>query len=486
MRRFCYLLLLTAAISRCIAGPAPAAEKSRVIIITDAIEVAADYALIDEDVGPGHPETGDPDDLQSLVRFLVYANEFQIEGLIAGSERINDGENVVWMNRDYSLQRMLDKYDEVDENLRLHDRDFPTADELRSKVKKGYSAKDGRPGIPGPGKENPGSDLIIQVVDSSPGPVWVLDWVGQPQQFELSQALWQVRQSRTRAELAEFVAKIRANYVIIASGAGSPGTWLEENFPELFLMGSRSTVIRAFRGLSDNELQGADSFLWDSNWIETHVRNRHGALGAMLPTHTHPNDPGLQDYDSVTFLHLIRNGLSDRADPSMGNWGGRFQRENDTNRWMPTGDVHPTSSDPDQAIYWTIGRHHHSMQNDFAARMDWCVAAYPEANHNPVVHLNGHGGKRPVRMTASPGTTVELSAAGSKDPDGDALQYKWWRYNEADSYDGAIAIENPARPEAKFVVPPAEKGEEIHIILEVTDSGEPALTSYRRLILTIS
>jgi hypothetical protein len=485
MRSFCSLLLFALVATGAVSKPAPDAGKPRVIIVTDPIEINANYEIIDEDVDPAHPETGDPDDMQSFVRFLVYANEFQIEGLIAGSERIDDGQSVVWLNRDYSLYRMLDKYDEVDENLRRHDPAFPTADHLRSKVRKGYSARDGRPGIPGPGKENPGSDLIIQVVDASPGPVWVLDWVGQPQQFELSQALWQVSQSRTPAELAAFVAKIRANYVIVARQPGTPGHWLEENFPELFLMGSRSTSVRAFRGLSDNDLEGADSSLWDTDWIERHVRNNHGALGAMLPTHTNPNDPGLQDYDSVTFLHLIPNGLSDIEDPSMGNWGGRFQRVDGTNRWLPAGDDHPTSSEPAQSIYWAIGRHHRAMQNDFAARMDWCVAAYPNANHNPVVYLNGHGGKRPVRITASPGTTVALSAAGSKDPDGDALQYTWWRYHEADSYDGAIHIENPTGREAKFVVPQAQNGRDIHIVLEVTDDGEPALTSYRRLIVTL-
>lgn len=464
-----------------------AAEKPRVIVTTDPIEIDANYELIDEDVNPAHPETGDPDDMQSFVRFLLYANEFHIEGLIAGSERIEDGEKKLWLNRDYSLHRMLDKYDEVDENLRLHDPDFPTANQLRGKIRKGYSAqgRGGNPGLPGPGKQNPGSDLIIRVVDSSPEPVWFLDWVGQLQQFELSQALWQVRQCRSVNELAEFVSKIRANYVIITRQPGSPGQWLEDNFPELFLMGSRSTSTLAFRGLSDNDLEGADSSLWDLDWIETHVRNNHGALGSTLPTHTNPNDPGLQDYDSVTFLHLIPNGLSDIEDPSMGNWGGRFHRESGTNRWLPAGDAHPDSSDPAQSIFWAIGRHHRAMQNDFAARMDWCVARYSRANHNPVVRLNGQSGKSPVRMTVSPGTAVSLSAAESSDPDGDTLRYEWWQYHGAGSYSGAVRIENPTSRDAKLLVPPAQNGDSIHLVLEVTDDGDPALTSYRRVIVTI-
>jgi hypothetical protein len=35
----------------------------------------------------GCPEdhTSDPDDIQSMVRFLLYANEFDVEGLVASS-----------------------------------------------------------------------------------------------------------------------------------------------------------------------------------------------------------------------------------------------------------------------------------------------------------------------------------------------------------------------------------------------------------------
>ena len=36
---------------------------------------------------------------------------------------------------------------------------------------------------------------------------------------------------------------------------------------------------------------------------------------------------------------------------------------------------------------------------------------------------------------------------------------------------------------ASFVMPKLEAGEEIHIILEVKDTGRPALYSYRRIVL---
>src|SRR5688500_5841915 len=52
---------------------APADDRIRIIIETDA--------------------GGDPDDEQSLVRFLLYANDFDVEGIIANRAKARDGEN---------------------------------------------------------------------------------------------------------------------------------------------------------------------------------------------------------------------------------------------------------------------------------------------------------------------------------------------------------------------------------------------------------
>lgn len=463
--------------------------KPRVIVSTDPIELNADYRFVDEDIYPEDPETGDPDDMQSLVRFLLYANVFRIEGIIASSERIDDGNSKVWVNRDYSLRRVFDKYDEVDENLRLHDPDYPTADYLRSKIRKGYSCPAGQ-ALPGPGKDTPGSDLIIQVVDASSEPLWYLDWVGQPQQFELSQALWRVQQERSPAQLAEFVSKLRVNSIVISKGG--PGAWLRDNFPTLFLIGTHHIISdtlstpRSYFGLSEYFMKDSDPSIWNQAWANEHVRQGHGALGSMFPSHTNHQKPGVNDYDSKTFLHLISNGLSDIQDPSMGNWGGRHYQIQGKNHWAPAEDNHPTASDRKQRVYYTIGRYQHAIQADFQARMDWCIRDYAHANHNPIAVLNGDTGKDVLRMTVPPGTTVQLSADGSQDPDNDSLSYGWWQYGEADSYEGSVPISNPKTKHASFVAPRVKKAETIHIILEVMDQGTPNLTSYRRLVVTVN
>lgn len=50
------------------------------------IVISTDFPPLDVCMS-GCPEdhTSDPDDIQSMVRFLLYANEFDVEGLVASS-----------------------------------------------------------------------------------------------------------------------------------------------------------------------------------------------------------------------------------------------------------------------------------------------------------------------------------------------------------------------------------------------------------------
>jgi hypothetical protein len=81
---------------------------------------------------------------------------------------------------------------------------------------------------------------------------------------------------------------------------------------------------------------------------------------------------------------------------------------------------------------------------------------------------------------------VRLSAAGSGDPDGDALSYKWWLYREAGDFQGSVSLAGGETSEAVVTVPAEASGCELHVILEVTDSGTPPLTAYRRVVIRVS
>jgi hypothetical protein len=121
------------------------------------------------------------------------------------------------------------------------------------------------------------------------------------------------------------------------------------------------------------------------------------------------------------------------------------------------------------------------IQNDFRARMDWCVRDYADANHPPVPRLAGG-----TRLTVKSGDAVQLDASRSTDPDGDKLTFAWRFYAEAGTYRGpTIELDTSRAGIASFVAPTVEEPQTIHLILIVTDAGDPPLTRYARCVVTV-
>src|SRR5438093_7621157 len=81
--------------------------------------------LIETDAG------GDPDDEQSLVRFLLYACEWDIEGIIANRPKARDGENLNRERNGLGIVRALVKaYGECYPSLVQHYTRYPKPDLL--------------------------------------------------------------------------------------------------------------------------------------------------------------------------------------------------------------------------------------------------------------------------------------------------------------------------------------------------------------------
>ncbi|OHB77015.1 MAG: hypothetical protein A2Z25_22540 [Planctomycetes bacterium RBG_16_55_9] len=448
-------------------------ERPRLIVLTDFFK--------------------DPDDKQSMVRLLTYANEFDIEGLIATSLAYGTGEvHPEW------IEGMIDEYGKVLGNLKKHERPgftYSSVSELKSVVKEGAhvvrkwqgvnrgfpvpypeGARDSRSCDPaanwiGPDKDTAASNHIINVVDKNDlRPVWIVVWGGS---MDLAQALWRVRHDRTAVQTADFVSKLRV-YQVIWQDTGA--VWIWEQFPEFFLIQTSD----AMRGMYEE----GDPAYKNQKWIDKNVKNGHGALGAQYPKAG--SIDGIKEGDTPSFLYLLAPGLSDPAHPDWGGWGGRFQAYGEGTRfYVDARDKHPDTSNATAEMRWTVGRWNQQRNQDFAARMDWCVNDYANANHNPVAQLNGDSSPGVLEITVAPGQTVSLSANGSSDPDGDDLGYRWWQYEEADSYKGTVNISDSTSMNATFTAPSVGSFRTVHIILEVTDDGNPNLTSYRRLVVTL-
>ncbi|PWJ57042.1 uncharacterized protein DUF1593 [Dyadobacter jejuensis] len=452
-----------------------AAHKNRVIILSD-IEA-------------------DPDDSQSFVRLLLYSNEIELKGIVATTS--------CWLQSSIhpeSIQKIVHAYGKVQPNLLKHSPDFPSSESVLGLIKKGLPVY-GMKGV-GEGKDSEGSDWIIKILeDDDERPLWVSVWGGVN---TLAQALYKIEKTKTASEVQRLVSKLR---VYTISDQDDSGAWLRTKFPQLFYIVSPGDDYgQATWSGVNSVVAGIDNSSISNDWIAKNIQQNHGPLGAVYPDVAW----GVEG-DTPAFLSLIPNGLNESEHPEWGGWGGRyehyipdFSKVKDGSSIVPiqpeTRAIWTNAADSyspyrpsaygrsvkrDTSIFKndkvTLWRWRDDFQNDFAARMDWCTQPYAEANHAPVPVL-AHAD----RLTVKSGESFLLNAIDSKDPDGDNLSFLWFHYPEAGTYKGSpinVGAENVYRVNVK--APKVSKEETAHFILKVSDKGTPAMTSYKRVIVTI-
>ena len=437
----------------------------------------------------------EPDDAMSMVRFLTYANQFDVEGLVATTS-IHQ-QNRVAPQR---IRQIVTAYGKVRDQLEQHERGFPTGEHLLGLVSEGLPVY-GRLGV-GEGKDSPGSEALIRALARDDArPLWVPVWGGPS---VLAQALWKIRATRSPDQLARAVAQLR---VYAISDQDDSGPWLRQEFPGLFYIVSPGFNAggayhhATWSGISGDYFHarcaGADFTVVTNEWLDHHIR-RKGPLGAEYPRWEY-----LMEGDTPSFLGLIGNGLNVPEHPDWGGWGGRYELYTPRpQKWHLHPETRPIWTDSDDEVKGIDGRWHdtnhatiwrwrEAYQNDFAARMDWTVKSPKEANHPPQPRL-GHA----AQLTAKPGERIDLSAEGTTDPDGDAVSYEWFYYHEAGTFPLSsgrsgqpLDIQNFDQPKAWFTVPtgramPPGTGA-MHIILAATDHGSPRLTRYQRVIVNV-
>jgi Protein of unknown function (DUF1593) len=330
------------------------------------VVVMADFPPLDvipvKACGPSSPRErcSDPDDVQSMVRFLLYANELEVEGLIASAGTLAN------LARKQPLLELLDRYAQVQPLLARHDPRYPAAALLKARTWQGLDGTWGTPSFGTPAQplarllgttlDTEASDALIRIVDRpDPRPVWVLGWGGSR---EVAQALWRVRQTRSAEDLAHFVGKLRLYLIARQDGTTD---WLLNEFPSLFVILSERNYMAMFSHA------GPDSTLTDLDWLDRHVRRVHGPLGAAYPASGwDPAAPGQQEGDSPSFLHLVGSlrGVNNAERPGQPGWGGQFQQPDPArNHWFD----HPQGAQ-------SISRAKEQMQAEFAERANWMRA----------------------------------------------------------------------------------------------------------------
>lgn len=436
----------------------------------------------------------DPDDTQSFVRLMLYTNMIDIEGLIATTS--------VWQKNKVapeSIRKIIRAYGKVQPNLLKHQPGFPSAATLLSLVKQG-AAKYGMQGV-GKGQDTEGSDWIIKLMEKpDTRPLHVSVWGGV---YTLAQALYKLMETRSPEEVKRLVDKL---WVYTISDQDDSGIWLRNNFPELkYIVSPGDQYSSATWSAINTQINGQTNEEISNDWLARNIQQGHGPLGAAYPDVSW----GMEG-DTPAFLNLIPNGLSNPVHPDWGGWGGRYELykpdfsklqkgisgvpfEMETRPiWSDAVDhyrpfVHSTfgrTVKPDTMVYEnnkaTLWRWRQDFQNDFAARMDWCIKDYKNANHPPVPLLRGDS-----VLTVKSGQSFSLDGSNTYDPDGDSFSYLWFYYLEAGTYKKDIQVSPENYPGVTITAPDVQKAETVHFILKITDKGTPQLSGYKRIIVTI-
>jgi hypothetical protein len=481
--------------------------------------------------------TADPelDDNNSLIRFLLYSSDVEVEGLIYASSQFHwkgDGKGTKWFvpGREYArfgldkcpceswrwakderfIHDAVDAYEKVYANLKVHNAAYPTPGELKSKIRYGNIEFDGDIS-----KDTPGSDLIKSLIlDDKPGQLYITGWGGQS---TIARALKSIQdQYEYTTQWDAMKAKVSRKVVLLPSGDQ------DDTYAKYIKPNWKGIEYRQFSA-GPNYGYGAqlrakpeDAPLLTPSWMKENVLDR-GPLGTLyrvwgdgkqmvkgdimdyfglagltddqlrkmgyvvwMPVQ--PKGSWLGEGDNHTFMNMLANGLRAFEFANYGGWGGRgtqaqnfsFNMSDTSQQAMVSALSSPNQNANDYPNFFPVA------QNDFAARMKWSVTSkFADANHEPIVKIEG-----PLYVLANPGETIRLNGSVS-DPDKNKLSIKWWQFRVG-TYPAEVAILNATSEQCRVTIPKdAVAGQTIHMILEARDDGAPALTRYQRVVVTV-
>lgn len=456
--------------------------------------------------------SNEPDDAESLVRFLLYSNEFDVRGLCACTS--------TWMPRVThcdDMEKIVHAYGGVVGNLNAHvheDNTYKPAQYYLDMITSGPKCY-GKEALAEDAPFSDGAKMLLERLDESDKPLWLLFWGGTN---TLAQALQYAEKTRSEAESTILRAKMR---VYTISDQDDTSLWIRTRFPDIFYISSihgwNRYGMATWTGIAGEnhysfDAGGPDSTKISKKWIRDNIQI--GPLGSAYPDFMF-----IPEGDTPTFLYLIQNGLGSPENPEYGSWGGRYVKTDLTSNHY--------SDVPDQVIGMdgkkhvsnqaTIWRWRDAYQNDFAARIQWSLTKdISKCNHAPVVVVNNSShGPEPLYMDAEVDSEFVLDASKSFDPDvSDKLTFKWTHYKDCSATQWSVdrevpdvdivditntKIGQPAGSVVRVKMPPPErcavdrfsgkaleKGKIMHLVLSVTDNGVPALTTYKRVVVQVT
>lgn len=234
----------------------------------------------------------DPDDFQSMVHLLLYADVLDIEGLISSPYGPGTKEHIL---------EVIEHYEADYPKLRSHSDRYPTPNALRAITKQGETQRAPYAGVR---RSTEGSEWIVECARrDDPRPLHLLVWGGID---DLAQAL---------RDAPDILPKLRVYYIGGPNKKWSPDAYhyIATHHPDLWIIESNATYRGWFTG-GDQEGQ------WGNAAFVRHHVAGHGSLGDYFATKL---DGVIKMGDTPSVAWLLRG---EPALPFQPGWGGRYVR----------------------------------------------------------------------------------------------------------------------------------------------------------------
>ncbi len=466
---------------------------------------------------------GEVDDMNSMIRALLYSNEYDICGIILTSSQYHyagDDKHPPyrWTGSNW-IDEMIDEYEMAYDNLKSHD-NYPTPNRLRSITHIGNISYKGEMD-----KDTEGSKFLAKLFLHEKGPLYVQTWGGTN---TTARALKSIEEKYSNDNnwysIQQSIYEKLILYIILDQDE-TYQNYIALHWPKLKVINDRSNFWHfayAWK-MHDDHLNSTLHAKWNKENIVSDVPliRKYALIGdhKTLDGELYDELRGTDDYliknpqyerfdfisegDSPSFFYLIDRGLRSLENPSYGGWGGRFSPINNTTYVNNVMDYNPYTKQYE--LSYTLTRWFDAIQNDFAARIDWIKTN----DDTKVEHLPKFEIIEGLDLYGQNNQIIKLHLHSL---DNRKYHYNCWHYHEADirknkkilnnkkiiNIEGLLIDEMIDSHYQEEVIIHLDNdiidielpntlshGDTIHIIVEAIDSGQHHIKSYQRVIINI-